>query len=77
MAKLPTRASLEELWVQDYAPRDLCCICGNRGIIDTRGKVFAASGVECGALVFCICPNGQAMKKANGGQPRTFEATRP
>lgn len=40
-----------------------CGICGNWGIIDTRGKVFTPAGVECGMRAFCICPNGRALKR--------------
>lgn len=48
----------------EYAARGHCCLCGNHGTIDTRGKVFTPAGVECGDRVFCICPNGRASKRA-------------
>lgn len=44
-----------------------CGICGNRGIIDTRGKVFTPAGMECGVRRYCICPNGRAMMRSTGG----------
>lgn len=38
-----------------------CCgLCGNSGIVDTRGKVNSPIGKDCGVLAFCICPNGRA-----------------
>lgn len=40
-----------------------CGLCGNWGVIDTRGKVFTPAGVEVGVRAFCICPNGRALKK--------------
>ena len=51
------------LWFEFVDPiKDLCGLCGNAGIIDTRGKIFSAAGVECGVLRFCICPNGRGWK---------------
>lgn len=41
----------------------LCSLCGNRGIIDTRGRARSAAGVEAGKLNWCVCPNGQAYRK--------------
>lgn len=48
-------------------PRGLCSLCGNSGHIDTRGKVFSPAGVECGSIMYCVCPNGRALK--NAGHP--------
>lgn len=45
----------------------LCGLCGNTGIIDTRGKVFSPVGIETGIKAFCICPNGRAMKESKEG----------
>lgn len=64
MARPITKNQLAYLWLGEYARRGHCCLCGNSGIIDTRGKIFTPVGVECGDLVFCICPNGRAMKKS-------------
>ena len=56
-------AVLVELWLTEFVhPSGLCCLCGNSGVIDTRGRVESASGGPCGALCFCICPNGRAWK---------------
>ena len=39
-----------------------CCgLCGNSGIVDTRGKVRSPIGKDCGVRAFCICPNGRAI----------------
>lgn len=43
----------------------MCTLCGQRGIIDTRG-VKTPAGVEVGRLNWCICPNGQAMREQSG-----------
>lgn len=50
-------------WLEHYSSTGHCSICGNRGVFDTRGKVFTAAGFECGEVNFCICPNGQVMRK--------------
>lgn len=63
MPKPITKKQLADFWVDEYAKSGHCCLCGNRGVIDTRGKVFTPAGVECGVLAFCICPNGRAIKK--------------
>ena len=64
---LPTKNQVANFWMRDYASTGHCVLCGNYGIVDTRGKVFTPAGVECGDRVFCICPNGQVMRKhANG-----------
>lgn len=58
-----SKNQLVDFWLDNYAPKGHCCLCGNFGIIDTRGKMFTPAGYECGARVFCICPNGQTMKR--------------
>lgn len=52
-----------ELWLEFESPRGLCGLCGNRGMIDTRGKVHSAAGIECGVLACCICLNGRGLKR--------------
>ena len=43
----------EDRWLDfESKPHQLCGLCGNYGIIDTRG-----------IRAFCICPNGQAMRE--------------
>jgi len=63
MPKPITKNQLADFWLKEFGKRSHCCLCGNRGIIDTRGKVFTPAGHECGDRVFCICPNGRAIKK--------------
>lgn len=48
-------------WLEHYATMH-CTLCGNSGIIDSRGARTAA-GLEVGRLNYCICPNGQQMRK--------------
>jgi hypothetical protein len=38
-----------------------CGLCGNRGIIDTRG-LRTPAGFSVGGLFYCICLNGRALK---------------
>ena len=52
-------------WMKYYVNRLHCSLCGNRGVIDTRGATTPA-GVEVGRRNWCICPNGQAIRKAVG-----------
>ena len=67
MPKRPiTKNQLADLWLKEFSATGHCCICGNHGIIDTRGKVFTPAGHECGDLVWCICPNGRVMKHSSG-----------
>ena len=44
-----------------------CSLCGNCGIIDTRG-VCTLAGAPAGRLNWCICPNGQTLRKASDGK---------
>ena len=39
-----------------------CGLCGNSGVVDTRGKVVSPRGEDCGVRAFCICPNGRSIK---------------
>ena len=42
-----------------------CGLCGNTGIVDTRGKVMTPNGMPCGVRRYCICPCGRLLKKDN------------
>lgn len=64
-----TKNQLADFWLAEYADRNHCCLCGNSGVIDTRGKIFTAAGHECGDRVWCICPNGRALRKHGGRKP--------
>ncbi len=48
-------------WLEYYASH-YCTLCGNTGFIDTRG-VKTPAGLEVGRINYCICPNGQIMRK--------------
>ncbi len=54
------RPSIEKYWIDFYC-EDHCTLCGNKGIIDTRGTKTPA-GLYVGKLNWCICPNGQIMR---------------
>lgn len=41
----------------------LCSLCGNSGVIDTRGTAVSGAGVDAGRLNYCICPNGRVMRE--------------
>ncbi len=47
------------------SPENMCSLCGQRGIIDTRG-VETPAGFPAGRLNWCLCPNGQAMREQAG-----------
>jgi hypothetical protein len=71
-----------ELWLEFLGPEKAdpadpisiakahCGLCGNKGIVDTRGRMFTPAGYECGVLAFCICPNGRIMKKKGATLPK-------
>lgn len=63
MKRAISKRALSDFWHEEFAATGYCCLCGNHGVIDTRGKVHTPAGLECGDLVFCICPNGRALKK--------------
>ena len=50
-----------DFW-SEFINKDLCSICGNWGVIDSK-KVKSPAGVLCGKLNYCICPNGRKMKE--------------
>jgi hypothetical protein len=50
-----------------------CCgLCGNTGIIDTRGHAKTPSGDPAGIRAFCICPNGRKAKRRDGRRTWDF-----
>lgn len=58
-------------WLEFLGPSGVeafCGLCGNSGILDTRGNVKAPYGIsDCGVRAFCICPNGRIIKHQLGG----------
>lgn len=60
-----------DTWLEFLGPpgSETCCgLCGNAGIVDTRGKVQSPTGGDCGVRAFCICPNGRAIKHQLRGE---------
>jgi len=61
----PPPNNITDYWMAHYtADSGLCSLCGNSGRIDTSGARSSA-GVMAGRVNFCICPNGQAIRKAS------------
>jgi hypothetical protein len=57
--------AVTEYWALNYvSPTTHCTLCGNWGTIDTTGTRTPA-GLLVGRKNFCICPNGQAMRKGS------------
>ena len=55
----------EDTWLEFLGPpgnEAYCGLCGNSGIVDTRGKVLGPTGEDCGVRACCICPNGRVLK---------------
>ena len=56
------KAAIEQLWFAEFYNKQMCGLCAQRGVIDTRG-IKTPAGFECGGEFWCICPNGRALKK--------------
>lgn len=54
---------LSEYWLEHYAPQDVCVLCGNSGIVDTKGTAFWPDGKPAGGRHWCFCPNGRERRK--------------
>ncbi len=55
----------DDTWMEFLGPpgvESYCGLCGNCGVIDTRGKVTDPGGDDCGVRAYCICPNGRILK---------------
>jgi hypothetical protein len=63
MKRKPFEEELSNFWANNYIYLTLCSLCGNKGIIDTRGRAISAAGVDSGRKNFCICPNGRIYAK--------------
>lgn len=63
-------AKASDLWLEFLGGdlpgvgKHLCGLCGNTGVVDTRGRIASPVGHACGVRAFCICPNGRAWKKS-------------
>ncbi len=54
----------EELWLEFLTPENLCGLCGQHGIIDTRPLGLRTNGgVPVSHQGYCICPNGRALNQ--------------
>jgi hypothetical protein len=53
--------TVSEYWLRFYCD-ELCTLCGNTGVVDTRATAVSRTGISCGRLNYCICPNGQTMR---------------
>lgn len=53
-----------EYWLEHYlnVVVGLCGLCGNTGLIDTRGRAVSPAGVDAGGIHYCVCPNGQTRR---------------
>jgi hypothetical protein len=61
-----------DTWLEFLGPAGVeafCGLCGNSGIVDTRGHVVSPRGDDCGVRAYCICPNGRAIKQLGGQRP--------
>jgi len=63
-----TEKVIEDYFYKHYDNTDvvsygLCSLCGNMGVIDTRGRAISGAGIDAGRLNYCICPNGVEMRK--------------
>jgi len=47
---------------EEFVVNGLCGLCGNAGVVDKRGQRSPA-GYPCGALHYCVCPNGRKLKE--------------
>ncbi len=56
-----TEEIIADYWLTHYATEH-CTLCGNVGVIDTRG-ICTPAWVEVGRLNYCICPNGQTLRE--------------
>lgn len=65
--------AITKYWLDHYSndKNCLCSLCGNSGVIDTRLTAISAAGVNSGRLNYCICPNGQIMRK-NGWELKRY-----
>lgn len=61
----------KDTWLEFLGPpgvESYCGLCGNAGIVDTRGKIKTPYGDDCGVRAYCICPNGRTIKHQLGGK---------
>ncbi len=65
----PKCKAVTRYWLEFYGDNKTgfghCTLCGNTGVIDTTLTAFSSAGIRVGRKNFCICPNGQALRKAD------------
>lgn len=54
---------IDQYWLSHYVNNGLCSLCGNTGIVDTTDTAVNSAGHNPGRKNFCICPNGQQLRK--------------
>lgn len=64
----PFLKALSDFWVENFVNGHHCSLCGNSGIIDTRGTAVTGAAIKSGRLNWCICPNGMAIRSNAGGK---------
>lgn len=58
----PNDNPITDYWLEHYVNKQMCSLCAQSGVIDTTGaKTYA--GLAVGRVNFCICPNGQSMRR--------------
>lgn len=65
---------ITDYWLSHYVTEH-CTLCGNSGVIDTRG-ICTAAWMEVGRLNYCICPNGQTLREQGADLERLKEQIR-
>lgn len=68
MTKQDAPRESQDLWLE-FCVKNLCSLCGQVGIVDTRG-IRTPANFECGGLHYCICPNGRALKAKRAPKDR-------
>ncbi len=66
MSVTPRCKRVTAYWLAYYVNDSLglCSLCGNTGWIDTRKTAISPAGFSAGRVNFCICPNGQAIRRS-------------
>jgi hypothetical protein len=56
-------SAVSNYWSEFYVVNGHCSLCGNRGILYTTVGATTPNGKDVGRKNFCICPNGQSLRK--------------
>jgi hypothetical protein len=62
-------------WME-FCVKNMCSLCGQAGVIDTRG-IRTPANFECGGLHYCICPNGRALKAGSAPKEEWLNQASP